>query len=356
MATKRRSTLVAVAERAGVSIASVSRVLNGLPTSPDVKRKVEDAAAELDYVPDTVARSLKLGRTEQIAFAVADVGNPVYVSMLHAVEGVVSEAGFRLVISSTGNDPADQIDVVRSVNRGYADGLILVPLRLTDQLLHELASSRIPITVIGTLPPRVALDNVRAESPSGVGLALDHLHAQGCRRIAFVNGPVDTVPGTARLAGYLAAIERLGLSTNAEMQVTADDFTYEAGVTASEALLSQASPDAILAANDLLAVAAMKVLARHGRSVPADVAVVGMDDTQLAELANPSLSSVGLGSTARAEAAADLLLSRLADPSLPARQVAIAPSLTVRESSRRARYGVPARDHPVFGSREGEDR
>ena len=90
VSTPKRSTLVGVAKLAGVSIASVSRVLNGLATSPDVKRRVEAAAAELDYVPDTVARSLKLGRTEQIAFAVADVGNPVYVSMMHAVENVVS--------------------------------------------------------------------------------------------------------------------------------------------------------------------------------------------------------------------------------------------------------------------------
>lgn len=333
MGTKKRSTLVGVAKRAGVSVASVSRVLNGLQTSPDVKRKVEQAAAELEYVPDAVARSLKVGRTEQIAFAVADVGNPVYVSMMHAVNRVVSQAGFRLVISSTGNDPADQIDVLRSVNRGYADGLILVPLRLSEPLLAELESSRIPLTVIGTLPERVELDNVRAGSPAGVGLALDHLSALGRRRIAFVNGPVDTVPGTARLAGYLAAVERLDLATNAELQVEADDFTYDAGITATEALLAQSNPDAILAANDLLAVAAMKVLDRHGLKVPDDVAVIGMDDTELADVANPSLTSVDLGSAARATSAADLLLSRIADPTLPARQVSIAASLTVREST-----------------------
>ena len=350
MSTPKRSTLVGVAKLAGVSIASVSRVLNGLATSPDVKRRVEQAAAELNYVPDTVARSLKLGRTEQIAFAVADVGNPVYVSMMHAVENIVSASGFRLVISSTGSDPADQIDVVRSANRGYADGLILVPLRLTDELIRELKGSRIPIAVIGTLPPRVKLDNVRADSPAGVGLALDHLYAQGCRRIAFINGPVDTVPGTARLAGYLDAIDRLELPTSADMQVTADDFTYEAGIRATEMLLAQANPDAIMAANDLLAVAAIKVLTRMGRSVPNDVAVVGMDNTQLAEITNPSLTSVGLGSESRAQAAADLLLSRLAEPALPARQIAIAPSLTLRESSTRRRKPRVSKDHPAFGN------
>lgn len=351
MGTTKRSTLVGVAERAGVSIASVSRVLNGLPTSPAVKRKVEAAAAELDYVADAVARSLKVGRTEQIAFAVADVGNPVYVSMMHAVNQVIGEAGFRLVISSTGNDPADQIELLRSVNRGYADGLILVPLRLTEPLIAELRASRIPLAVIGTLPSNVELDNVRAGSPAGVGLALDHLHQQGRRRVAFLNGPVDTVPGTARLAGYLAATDRLGLPTTAELQVEADDFTYDAGLIAADALLAQCSPDAILAANDLLAVAAMKVLARRGLDVPGDVAVIGMDDTELAEVANPSLTSVALGSEARARAAADLLLSRIAAPTRPARQVAIAPTLTIRESTVGRPLGRLDTAHPAFARR-----
>ena len=333
MVRSKRSTLVAVAERAGVSIASVSRVLNGLATSDDVRQRVEQAAFELAYVPDAFARSLKIGRTEQIAFAVADVGNPVYVRMMHAVSSVLSAAGFRLVLSSTGNDPDEQLDVVRNANRGFADGLIVVPLRLTPALLDELSTTRLPVAVIGSLPDGVRLDNVRADSAAGVGLAMDHLHATGRRRVAFVNGPVDTVPGTNRLAGYLAAAARLGLATSAEMQVQADDFTYDAGLAGAAALLDQANPDAIVCANDLLAVATLKVLHRRGRRVPDDVAVVGMDDTELTELVHPSLTSVDLRSRERATEAARLLLGRLAEPSLDARQVAMAPALTIRESS-----------------------
>ena len=162
---------------------------------------------------------------------------------------------------------------------------------------------------------------------------MDHLHATGRRRIAFVNGPVDTVPGTNRLAGYLAAAARLGLATSAEMQVQADDFTYDAGLVGAATLLDQANPDAIVCANDLLAVATLKVLHRRGRRVPDDVAVVGMDDTELTELVHPSLTSVDLRSRERATEAARLLLGRLAEPSLDARQVAMAPALTIRESS-----------------------
>ena len=254
-----------VAERAGVSIASVSRVLNGLATSDDVRDNVLRAAAELDYVPDAVARSLKVGRTDQIALAVADVGNPVYVSMIHAITDVLGIAGLRLVISSDGADPADQLGILGNLSRGYCDGLILSPLRVTNELLDALTTIRQPIVVIGSLPPHLAIDNVRTDSAAGVGLALDHLAGRGRRHVAFVNGPIDTVPGSARLRGFVEHSARLGLPTSADMQVESADFTYAAAVPAVEALLAQATPDAIMCANDLLAVAAINVLRRHGQ-------------------------------------------------------------------------------------------
>ncbi|MGV8912445.1 MAG: LacI family DNA-binding transcriptional regulator [Rhodoglobus sp.] len=333
MAEGKKSTLVLVAEHAGVSIASVSRVLNGLPASPKTAEAVRAAAKELGYVADATARSLKVGKTEQIALAVADVGNPVYVAMMNEISQAVTDAGYRLVTSSTGNDPADQIALLDSLNRGYADGVILSPLRVTEPLIEALRSSRLPIVIIGSLPDGVEVDSVRADSVAGMGLAIRHLGAQGAKRVAFVNGPVDTVPGAARLRGYLAAIEDGGMPLHADMQVNADDFTFQAGLSAAEVLLDQASPDAIVCANDLLAIATMKVLAKRGIRVPEDVLLIGMDDTNLAELATPSITSVNLGSVTRAREAAALLIRRLNDPSAPVEQVVIAPELTIRESS-----------------------
>jgi LacI family transcriptional regulator len=333
MAESKKSTLVLVAERAGVSIASVSRVLNGLPASSQTTERVKQAAKELGYVADATARSLKVGKTEQIALAVADVGNPVYVAMMHEVSRVVTDAGYRLVTSSTGNDPDDQIALLDSLNRGYADGVILSPLRVTEPLIEALRDSRLPIVVIGSLPDGVELDSVRADSVAGMGLAIKHLAKQGRHRIAFVNGPVDTVPGAARLRGYVTAMEKRGMSMHGDLQVNADDFTFAAGLVAAEALLDQSTPDAIVCANDLLAVATMKVLARRGLSVPHDVALIGMDDTDIAELMTPSITSVNLGSVKRAREAAKLLIRRLADPDAPVKQVVIAPKLTIRESS-----------------------
>lgn len=330
---KPQSNLQLVAAKAGVSVSSVSRVLNGGSASEELARKVREAAAELGYVPHASARTMRTGRTDQITLAVADVGNPVYVQMMRTVTGIVAKAGYRLVVSSTGSDPQAQIDLVTSLNRGYADGLLMSPLRITEDLIEAMRSSRLPIVVIGTLPADVALDNVRADSATGIGLAVEHLVAQGRRRIALVNGPVDTVPGSARLAGYLAAVERFGLPTSSELQVTATAFTYRAGRKATAALLGQASPDAIIGANDLLGVAALKELAAAGARVPEDVAVVGMDDTDAAELATPSLTSVDLGSAKRAKAAAKLLIRRIAEPDAPVSRIVIPPVLSVREST-----------------------
>jgi LacI family transcriptional regulator len=333
MAETRKSTLVLVAERAGVSIASVSRVLNGHPASAHVTDRVHRAADELGYVADATARSLKVGKTEQIALAVADVGNPVYVDMMHEVSRVVAEAGFRLVVSSTGSDPADQIALLTSLNRGFADGLILSPLRVTEDLIAQLRASRLPIVVIGSVPDDVELDSVRADSAAGMRLAIKHLAKQGRQRIALINGPVDTVPGAARLRGYEAAMTKRGMSMHGNLRVDAEDFTFTAGLVAAEALLDMTVPDAIVCANDLLAVAALKVLTRRGFTVPTDVAIIGMDNTDVAELTSPTITSVDLGSVERAHAAAQLLIRRLEDPSAPIERIVIKPRLTIRESS-----------------------
>lgn len=333
MPVAKKSTLVRVAEHAGVSIASVSRVLNGGAASEETAEKVRTAARELGYVPDATARSLKAGKTEQIALAVADVGNPAYVAMMHEVSRAVAQAGYRLVLSSTGSHPREQIELLDSLNRGFADGLIMSPLRVTDELVRGLQASWLPIVVIGSLPEGVELDNVRANSGKGVSLAVQHLVEQGRRKIAFINGPIDTVPGSARHRGYTEALVKCGHAANPEDHVNAADFTYSAGLEAASRLLDRTMPDAIVCANDLLAVAAMKVIAARGLSIPEDIALVGMDDTDIAEIANPSLTSVDLGSVPRARAAADLLLRRLKEPGASFKQVVIEPSLTVRESS-----------------------
>ena len=328
-----RPTVGRVAAYAGVSVASVSRVLNGLSSSPEMVAKVRAAADQLGYTPNAMARSLKVRRTEQIAFGVADVGNPVYVDMMRAVEAEARAEGYRLVLSSTGSDPSAVLDLLRSLAHGYADGLILSPLRVTDEILDALRRLRVPAVVIGRIPPDVPVDNVRANSAGGVRMAVEHLYETGRRRIAFLNGPADTVPGAARARAFDRVCRRLGLPDDADLRAEADDFTIEAGLDVVGDLVERARPDAVLAGNDLLAVATLQTLRERGRPVPGDVAVVGMDDTELALVTTPTLTSVSLGADERGRLAARLLLERLQDPDHEPQRMAVQPRLRVRGSS-----------------------
>ena len=328
-----RPTLGQVAELAGVSVASVSRVLNDLPASPEMASRVRAAATELGYAPDAMARSLKVGRTDQLALVVADVGNPVYVTMMNAVAAAVRTSGYRLVLSTDQSDPDEELRILAGLGRGYADGVILSPLRVTDALLAELRRPRVPTVVIGTLPDDIGVDNVRADSPRGMGLLVRHLIDTGRRRIGFVNGPIDTVPGKARQRGFDRAVRRLGLDRAECPTVAADDFTFEAGLAAAPQLLAGALPDAVVCANDLLAVGVMHHIVAMDLKVPGDVAVAGMDDTDLAGMIFPGLTSVNLGSADRGTIAASLLLERIKDPDRPPRRITVAPRLVVRGST-----------------------
>jgi LacI family transcriptional regulator len=325
---------VTVAERAGVSIASVSRVLNGLTASSAMVRRVRKASEELGYVPDATARSLKAGKSMQLAFAVENVANPVYSEMMSAIEHETKAAGFRLLLHSTGADPVDEIELLRGLRRRYVDGLIFSPIRITAEHLQLLKDTPVPVTVIGTLPEDFPLDSVRTDSRQGAGFAIKHLVEGGRRRVAFVNGALDTNPGTARRDGYQKALAAHGLPFDERLVRVGGEFTFGAGYRATLDLWKSARPDALFCAADLIAVGALRALAELGVRVPEDVAVVGMDDTELAAMCTPSLTSVSLGSRERARLAANLMLERLASPGLAPRRLFVEPKLVIRESSR----------------------
>lgn len=326
-----RPTIAGVARAAGVSVASVSRVLNGLPATEEMVERVQRAVQELGYVPDSRARSLKVGRTFQLTLAVADVGNPVYVTMMRAVEEVVSTAGYRLVVTTTGSDVVDEVALVRGMARGYADGLVISPLRVDDDLIKSIRECDVPVVVAGNVPASAGVDTVRANSPKGMALAVEHLLAKGRDRIAFVNGPVDTVPGAARAKGFADAVKQYRIE--AAGAVEAADFTFAAGRAAGREFFKTNRPNAVICANDLLAVGVMHELAAYGLAIPADIAVIGMDDSELAKQSFPPLTSVNLGSAERGRRAAELLLARIEDDARKPKRIVVQPTLSVRRST-----------------------
>jgi LacI family transcriptional regulator len=328
----QRPTITTVARLANVSVASASRALNGIRTTPDVLERVTEAAEQVGYVPNAAASSLRSRRTGQIAFAMPDVANPVYTAMVASIQKVVRAGGRRLVLHSTGGDLAEELTIVRDLQRHFADGLILVSLRMSEAHAPELDRAPVPVVVIGGTHRGVRVDTVRTDSRAGATEAVRHLYAAGRRRIGFVNGPPETVPGGARHRGYAEGLRSVGLELDESLIETGEDFTMDPGRAATGRLLERERPDAILCANDLIATGALTALHDTGLEVPADVAVVGMDNTSLCDVVYPRLTSVDLGAVRRGEAAARLLLQRIDRPSRRARTIDVPPALVVRET------------------------
>ena len=326
-------TITTVARLANVSVASASRVLNGIRTNPSTLARVTEAAEAIGYVPNAAARTLRSRRTGQIAFAMPDVANPVYTTMVGSIQELARARGYRLMLHSTGADAEDELAMLRDLKHRYVDGLILVSLHLTDAHVEELGRSAAPVVVIGGPRSDAITDTVHVYSRKGAADAVRHLHSVGRRRIAFVNGPQHTTPGSSRRRGYFDGLRSCGLPRDDALIEVADDFMIEPGNRATERLLARARPDAVFCANDLLAVGALSALREAGLDVPVDVALVGMDNTSLAKVTWPPLTSVDLGSAERARIAAELLLDRIESPEREPRVVGVEPRLVARASS-----------------------
>nr|WP_255541857.1 LacI family DNA-binding transcriptional regulator [Cellulosimicrobium sp. JZ28] len=270
--TSSRATLIQVAQRAGVSLASTSRALHGTGASPAMVERVRAAATELGYSPDAIGRSLRLKKTFQVAFAVADIGNPVYVEMMTAIHEVLAPHGYRVVVMTTGDTTRSTVELVRSLSSGFVDAMILSPLRTDDELVEEIREAPVPVVVIGRTLADRGIDSVSTDSAGGIGEAVRHLLGLGRRRIAFLNGPLDTTPGEARQRGFDAATRAADFDAERVEVAPALDFTVAAGLATTRALLDatddDARPDAIVAANDLLAIGAIRAVRERGLSVP----------------------------------------------------------------------------------------
>lgn len=336
-AAPKQVTIVDVARHAGVSVGTASLALNGSARcSATTAARVREAAQALNYLPNYAAKSLRRQITETLALVVPDLGNPVDVMMVRAVQAVVKARGYHLSLISTGGRPEEEAGAVHSLAQHAVDGLILCSPRLTPQVLRSLAAAPHPVCVIGPVPESAPVSSVRVDSRCGVMLALDHLAQRGRRRVGLINGPHGAAPATTRLEGYWQALQRRGSPLDTSL-VVHTEFSAAGGQSGVAQLWPLVSGlDALLCANDVIAIGAMRALRMRGVRVPDDVAVVGMDDIPECTLCTPSLTSVSLQAAERARVAAELVFAALtaARPSEPQR-VMIAPQLRVRESSTR---------------------
>jgi LacI family transcriptional regulator len=215
----------------------------------------------------------------------------------------------------------------------HVDGLIIVPIWFTDELASAIRTADAPVVVVGSVPDDLGVDRVSVDSGRGAVLAVEHLLDIGRRRVAFVGAAGDTLPGRKRLKGYRETLRAAGVRFDSEL-VVHGAFDMASGAKAVNTLVSGGVAfDAMFCANDLVALGAMRELRRHGLVVPDDVAVVGMDNSDLGTMSNPTLTSVSMSADVRGQMAAGLLLTRLREPGSEVQRLSFEPTLLIRESS-----------------------
>lgn len=295
-ALRRGPTIDDVADVAGVSRGTVSRVLNGgRYVSPDALAAVQRAMRDTGYVVNQSARSLVTRRTNAIAFVVSEpqerlFEDPNFSVLLRACTQELAMKDTNLVLMLAG-EPADRERVLRYVRAGHVDGVLLVSSHSGDPVVDELHRADVPTVSCGRhLDPQVTVPYVAADDRGGARIMVTHLRNQGRLRIATITGPLDTPGGVERLEGYH---DILGSQVPRSMIVPAFDWSHAAGEVAMAQLLDQ-SPDldAVFVGSDLLAAGAMTVLRRAGRKVPDDVAVAGFDDSPMALTTDPHLTTM----------------------------------------------------------------
>ena len=330
-----KPTLDTVAAEAGVSRATVSRVINGSPrVSPEVKVAVESAIALLGYVPNRAARSLAMRRTDSIALVMREpdatvLADPYLGNVIIATSQALIGTGVQLVLVNAQNN-AEHAQLADYVRSGHVDGVLLASMHDDDPLPRILLEAGIPTVVSGRPPtPLPGLAYVDVDNVGGAQLAAERLISAGRKRIATITGPQDMTAGADRLVGYQRALAAAGRKAD---RIAHGEFTRESGQLAMDELITRYPDlDAVFVANDLMAMGALRSLRDSGRRVPADVSVVGYDDIEMARHTEPPLTTIHQPIIDQARTMTELLLTQIGGD--PVGEPVVLPTELVERSS-----------------------
>lgn len=330
------ATLERVARLAGVSPATVSRILNGSARVTDRRRAaVEEAIRELNYRPNALARGLAQGRTNSIGVLTQDIASPFYGEALRGIEDALKDTGSIPLIVSGHWMLKDEIERIDHLLSRRVDGLIVLTGGLTDEHLARYARE-VPLVVTGRDLQGPGITSLRFDDYLGARLATEHLVRLGHTRIAHIAGPLDHFDSVERLRGYRDALSEAGIAADERLVVHAD-FHEPGGLLAINQLLSARAPfTAVFAANDQMALGAMLALHVHGIRVPEDISVVGFDDLPVSNYIVPPLTSVRQPVYEMGAAAARTLIAMI--EGRQGNEALAGPELVVRASSKPFRY------------------
>lgn len=328
----RAATITAVAQHAGVSVSTVSRVMNGNATvDAAIADRVRDAAAQLHYSPNPRARSLVLGRTMTVAILVPDLANPTFQTILRGVSRAAAADGYRVLVADSVETVSEE-GILAVEMRRRCDAIVLCSPRMAEADLVALVPELSPVVLINRDSPQITAPVLLADYEAGIRPLADHLHALGHRRLAYVAGNPESASNSLRVAG-LAAFGRAHPET--DIVTLPGGVTFEHGHAAADAVIASGATG-VLAFNDLVAMGLLNALAERGVSVPGDVSVTGFDDIPFARYTTPPLTTASVPTVELGEQAWRRLRALIVGET-PDHDIRVKPRIEVRGSTAQVR-------------------
>jgi LacI family transcriptional regulator len=334
-----------VARRAGVSIATVSRAVNRIPTvDPALSERVWRAIEEVGYLPNTQARALVSGRSRMLGLIVSEITNPFFPELVQEFENLAVAQGYEVLIGSTNYSPERTESLIRRMLQRNVDGVAVMTFGIEEELVQKLVEREFPLVFVDAGPNLPNIRVLKVNYAEGIRQAVQHLAALGHRNISFITGPLRLRSALARRDAFLRSMAELGLTVPAE-HMSEGDHTMEGGMTAMERLIDLPElPTAVLCSNDMTAIGVLHALYRTTHSVPQDISVVGFDDIHLAQFMLPPLTTVQMSCKDLASAAVEALRAGVEQdhPWAARTEWNIRTHLVVRQSTTFPRGTLPA--------------
>jgi DNA-binding LacI/PurR family transcriptional regulator len=303
-----RMDIRTIARMANVSIATVSRTINHVPTvNPKIAKRVWEVIQELDYFPNTQARALVSGRSRILGLIVSEITNPFFPELIQGFEDIAVEHGYEILVSSTNHDPKRMSHCIRRMLERKVDGVAVMTFGIEAPLLDQLAQRNVPLVFIDVGPDGPSINVLKVDYRHGIRKGVQHLAALGHRKIAFVTGPAGLHSAQSRLAAFSESLRECGITPDPAW-IVQGDHTLEGGMAAMKQLLAlKDMPTAVMCSNDMTAIGVLHTMYRAGLRVPDDLSVVGFDDIHIAEVTIPPLTTVQMSRFELARAAVTAL-------------------------------------------------
>jgi len=327
------ATMAEVAREAGVSITTVSHVVNGTRSvNAETVRRVNSAIERTGYRPHSIARALAGARTRSLGLAISGISNPYFGDVIAAIEAEAARSGYTLLLGDTHDEPQKELQMVQELVRRRVDGLILAPSAAAQaNALPYLATQSMPVVLVDRFLP-IEIDQVGADNEAPTAQLVEHLAGLGHRRIGLVAGLEGLSTTEERIRGYRSGLERSGLPVREALIAHGGSRQEPARIATHRLLDAPDPPTALVAANNAMTIGVVHALRERALSIPRDIALVAFDDFEWSDFFHPRLTTIAQPTSAIGEQAVRLLLARLEEPERPPQSVRLPPAFVHRDS------------------------